>query len=124
MTFHVGANDVSNSVGRNVEMVEKYRALISKLKESRCRGVVTGIAPQLDAPRVGVRGEWESRALQLNQRIEQMCKDQGIIFVDIWDTFYEQVGLFKKDGLHFNEKGVKVLSNVYEKVLQSFRGTS
>ena len=51
-------------------------------------------------PRLGENEEWWSRAIGVNERVHILCK-----YLDVWDGFIDSFKLYKKDGVHLNEKG-------------------
>ena len=107
----VGVNNIGCS--KSEELRKDYRALLATLKESRSQVIVTGILP-----RAGVSCGWSSRALAANQAVGEICKEGGMVFVDLWDRFYGRWDFYQRDGLHFSERGVQELSRAYERVLQ------
>lgn len=111
---HVGVNDVKK-VGA-CELRERYKRLIEKVKESRMKGVVTGVLPRMD---VGV--EWMSRAIGLNDYVRRMCEMEGVMFVDVWDRFVGMKEMYAMDGLHLSRRGVDVLWEEYDRVIRSLR---
>lgn len=108
----VGSNDIGTL--HSEETYKAYKDLVKKLKESRCRGVVTSILPRISAD-----DEWSSRALSLNCRVAKLCESEGVVFLDLWDRFWGRDELYGRDGLHFSYKGVQTLSNSFEDFLKS-----
>ena len=100
---HVGSNDVVKQ--RSEELMKKYEILIRTLKESGRRGVVSAILP-----RVGVSSDWLSRAIGINTRVEGLCRENGMHFIDNWEVFYGRRDLFQRDGVHLNICGVECLA--------------
>ena len=104
VVVHVGGNDIMHV--KSEEQIASYRSLLGTLKD-KCRNVfVTSILPRRHK---GGRGEWLSRALGLNSRIESICQELDFRFVDCWDIFYNRQDLYARDGIHFSDRGVDVL---------------
>ena len=112
MIVQVGVNDVGST--KSEELIRRYRDLLACMKSNRRRVVVTGILPRL----TGVSTEWSSRALAANERVGKICREFGMTFLDGWDRFYGRWDLYQRDGLHFSERGVHLLSSMYEQALQ------
>jgi len=111
----VGVNDVGKN--NTEETMKAYRALIGSLAGSRKRGVVTSILPMVHASM-----EWYSRAIGLNTRVANICKELGVQFLDLWGEFWGRTEMFALDGLHLSKKGVELLSNRYEEALNRKQG--
>lgn len=111
MIVQVGVNDIGKT--HSEELLNNYRDLLRAMKDGRRQVIVTGILP-----RRGVSDEWSSRALGVNGRVGKLCQELGMTFVDEWDRFYGSWFLYQRDGLHFSEKGVQLMSSIYENVLQ------
>ena len=106
--YFVGTNNVKT--GRSEDIVKKYKALISKLQESRRRSVICGMIPRYDVDSLTL-----SRMIGLNTRVEDLCKKNGVMFVDVWDHFNRDRSLYGKDELHLNSVGKARLGWVKEK---------
>ena len=50
--------------------------------------------------------EWWSRALGVNERVHMSCKSMNCTYLEVWEDFIDSFKLYKKDGVHLNEKGV------------------
>ena len=106
---HVGTNDIGYR--RSEELIEHYRELIQILKSSRRKCCLTGILPRL-----GTGDEWKSRALGINNRIQSICRDENVDFLDLWIEFSSK-DLFARDGVHLSQKGVNLFSASLETYL-------
>ncbi|KAG0720097.1 hypothetical protein GWK47_031334 [Chionoecetes opilio] len=111
VVVHVGGNDVGKA--RSEELVTRYKALLEKVKESGRKGVICGVIP-----REYVGQEWLSRALSLNSKIEELCKDMGLRFVDGWDTFYGKHSMYTRDGVHLSKMGTEAYGDQLEKAVR------
>ena len=105
--YLVGTNNVVS--GRSEEIMKKYSALVSKLRDSRRRSVVCGLIPRYD-----VNSLMLSRMLGINARVEDLCKREGVMFVDVWDHFSKDRSLYGKDGLHLSSVGKARLGRVLD----------
>ena len=110
VVIHVGGNDVR--AGGSEELVDRYREMLGKIKESGRRCVVSGVLPRFSVSR-----EWLSRAIGVNERVKVLCKKVGVSFVDEWDGFFGQRELYAMDGVHLSRKGVETLSKCIERAV-------
>ena len=101
VVVHVGGNDIGRT--RSEELLKRYRVMLEKVKASGRVGVVCGVIPRLRGDEV-----WLSRAINLNGKIETMCRSLGLRFVDGWDTFFGKHEMFSKDGIHPSRVGAEV----------------
>ena len=46
-----------------------------------------------------------------------MCNQRNLTFVDFWDSYNGNRKYFKKDGVHFNDKGIKLFGNLLNLIL-------
>ncbi len=67
-------------------------------------------------PRIAADNGFYSKAFSLNNRLETLCKEHGIEFVNMWNDFYSKPGLFKEDGLHLSPWGLRDLENCLAKL--------
>ena len=95
---HVGTNDVKNTTSE--ELLEKYKRLISTLKEKRSKFIVSGILP-----RIGAEKQFYNKAFSTNDRLKSLCSKENVEFINLWNHFYDQRILFNSDGLHLNPVG-------------------
>ena len=107
VVVHVGTNDMERA--RPVDLVNRYRALLKKMRESGRKCVLSGILP-----RVGSSAEWDARALRMNSEVQDMCEEAGVLFMDGWDMFYGRRELFARDGLHLSRRGMESFSDLLE----------
>ena len=111
---HVGTNDIDQGKSQN-EIIKDTRLLISELKKTFPSANIglTGMLPQKGIP--------SKRILELNQRLENLIKDENLVF--LWDKqdFFGKdsfpTHLFEKDKYHMNERGVGVLLRRIKKII-------
>ena len=106
---HVGTNDVGQK--RSEELINSYRRLIQKMKDSGRKCMISGILPRL-----GAGQEWGSRALGVNERVRRLCISENIRFLDLWRDFQKKE-FFAEDGVHLSRKGVELFSTGLESFL-------
>ena len=106
-TYLVGTNNVRT--GRSEDIVQKYKALINKLRESRRRSVICGLIPRYDVDTLTL-----SRMLGINSRLQDLCRKEGVMYVDVWDHFNKDRTLYGKDGLHLSCVGKARLGRVLD----------
>ena len=110
----VGGNDVHRR--RNEEMLTRYKEALQKVRNKGGRAIACGILP-----RMGHRREWMSRAIGFNCRLEAYCRENSIVFVDVWDHFYGRSQLYARDGVHLSRKGTSVMAGLIDKSVMGFR---
>ena len=106
-TYFVGTNNVKTN--RSEDIIKKYKALISKLQDSRRRSVICGLIPRYDVDSITL-----SRMMGINTRVRDLCMKEGVMFVDVWDHFNTDRGLYGKDGLHLSSVGKARLGRVLD----------
>ena len=52
-----------------------------------------------------------SKALGINERIKAICQKKEVRFVDLWDAFYGNRKMYRRDGIHFSEEGMILYGN-------------
>ena len=109
--YFVGTNNAKT--GRSEDIVKKYKALISKLQQSRRQSVVCGMIPRYDVDALTI-----SRMIGINTRVQDLCKKEGVMFVDVWDHFNRDRSLYGKDGLHLSGVGKARLGRVLDESIR------
>ncbi len=71
-------------------------------------------------PRITADNGFYSKACSLNNRLETLCKEHGIEFVNMWNDFYNKTGLFKQDGLHLSPVGDARFGRLLSKAVRKF----
>ena len=60
--------------------------------------------------------------LRINTCVEDLCKREGVMFIDIWDHYNKYRNLYSRGGFHLNilekERLVRVLDEGVKKELQ------
>ena len=107
---HVGTNDVDKKGSE--EVMGRYRELVRELKRVWVGQIVlSGILP--------VRGWYtrNNRRISINLRLQALCQEEGVGFLNMWEHFEQGDGLFSKDGLHLNKRGAAVLGKGFLRAL-------
>ncbi|XP_076002768.1 uncharacterized protein LOC142995563 [Genypterus blacodes] len=96
VVIHVGTSEVTkSSLARVYDLARKV---------CQHRVIVSGPLP--------AKGNDErfSRLFSLNRWLANFCKEQNLVYVDNWASFWGKPGLLKRDGLHPNAPGAHLLS--------------
>ena len=107
---HVGTNDVDKKGSK--EVLGRYRVLVRELKRVWVGQIeLSGILP--------VRGGYtrNNRIISINFRLQALCQEVGIGFLNMWEHFEQGDRLFSKYGLHLNERGEAVLGKGFLRAL-------
>ena len=111
--IHTGTNDVQKT--RSEELLDKYRRLIQQYKTKSSNIIISGVLPRISADNV-----FYSKAFSLNNRLQSLCKEQGVEFVDMWNDFYNKAGLFLNDGLHLSAVGAARFGRLISEAVRSY----
>uniref|UniRef100_A0A8C4RP73 SGNH hydrolase-type esterase domain-containing protein n=1 Tax=Erpetoichthys calabaricus TaxID=27687 RepID=A0A8C4RP73_ERPCA len=113
IVLHAGVNNIRH---RQSEILKAdFTALIKDTKERTPSAKIFISGP---LPLVRRSNEYYSRLLGLNNWLQGFCKNQDIGFINNWDLFWERPRFFKRDGLHPNSFGARVLSENISKVIR------
>ena len=104
--LHAGTNDIQRT--RSEALLEKYRKMIRKYKEKSNNVIISGILPRINANRL-----FYNKAFSTNARLDNLCREEGVQFINLWNDFYNRDILFKDDGLHLNEIGSARLGRLF-----------
>ena len=108
--IHAGTNDVQRT--RSEELMEKYREMIRKYKTKTSNLIISGILPRIDADT-----RFYNIAFSTNNRLKDLCQQENVEFLNMWDDFYNNHHLFQRDGLHLNPVGAARMGRlIHEKV--------
>ena len=113
---HVGTNDVQRT--RSEELMTKYRQMIQALKTNSKNIIISGILPRL-----GVGSRFANIATSTNRRLQELCREEGIGFVNTWDNFYYDNSLFSEDGVHLNQVGAARFGRLLNDAVRDFRSS-
>ena len=80
---HIGTNNADKE--GTTAIVEKYRNLLKKTKQARVGQIIlSGILPVFESRSQGYRN---SRRMAINGMVKQLCREEEVGFVDLWDSF-------------------------------------
>lgn len=96
----------NGNAGPTEPLIKQLDKTVKSVKKKTNNAIVIGILPRLDVSHFAL-----SKAIGLNDRLKSLCQQNAVRFIDLWDTFYGKRKLFKKDGIHFNEEGMKAFGN-------------
>ncbi|XP_051787308.1 uncharacterized protein LOC127529038 [Erpetoichthys calabaricus] len=113
IVIHAGVNDVRHQQSEILKV--DFAALIKAMKERTPSARIFILGP---LPLIRRSNEYYSGLLGLNTWLKGFCENQNIGFVDNWDLFWERPRFFKRDGLHPNRFGARVLSENIAKVIR------
>ena len=80
---HVGTNNTDKE--GTTAIVEKYRKLLKKTKQARLGQIIlSGILPVCGNR---IQGYRNSKRMAVNGMVERLCKEEDLVYVDMWDSF-------------------------------------
>lgn len=110
----IGINDLIEKVSLN-EIKENYRTIIEILK-TKCPK--TKIFIQSNLPTYGLKSTFSSsrdinyRVLELNKYLENLAKQEKVVFINLYDDFVNQKNELKPelttDGVHLRKQGYQI----------------
>jgi len=92
---HAGTNDVRDSAP--TELLHRFKTLIQKLKARSSKVAMTSILPRMH--------EADQKVSQINRGLADICREEGVLFVDIHKDYVGRYDMFMKDGIHLNDIG-------------------
>ena len=113
VVVHVGTNDVGK--GRRDVLEAKFRLLGKRLKS---RTSMVAFSEMLPVPCAGPGRQAELQSLNVWMR--QWCREEGFKFIKNWGHFWERGSLYRKDGLHLNQGGTRLLALNIKKTVEQF----
>ena len=106
IVVHVGANNADKE--GTTAILEKYRDLLKKTKQARVgQIIISGILPVFGNR---IQGYRNSKRMAVNGMVERLCKEEGVGYVDLWDSFVGNEDMYVRDGLHLSGKGTAVFA--------------
>lgn len=107
LVVNVGSNDIFHKHAASEEVIQEYEQLIDTIKDRADNAIIVGSLPRMKVGAFSL-----SRAIGINERIRNLCKNAKIGFVDPWSTFIANGKLYQKDGIHLNSGGCKLLASL------------
>ena len=112
---HLGANNVGNVYSEVLK--NRYRIFGKRLKAKGCEVMFSGILPRL-----GNNVEIMSRVIDINQWLEEWCREEGFTFRKQWESFEGERECFQNDGCILNRKEAARFAVETEEGIQAFSG--
>lgn len=112
--IHAGTNNIKNT--RSEALLDKYRKMIKKYKTKSSNIIISGILPRINGA-----NSFYDRAFSINSRLGNLCKEEGVEFLNLWNHFYDQKILFWKDGLHLNSVGSARLGRLFNDAVNAYQ---
>ena len=124
---HTGSNDLylrNRKVGQTEPIINELEKVVDAIASKTENGMIVGVFPRLNASHYAL-----SKAIGINDRISAVCHRKGVRFLNIWDTFVGNRDLFRRDGVHLNERGMRVLGdllhrNVFSQIKSTLNSNS
>jgi hypothetical protein len=118
LIISAGGNDLflrRGNPGDTEPIMKAYKDLIAKAMTKSNKVIIVGLIPRWKIPNEGTA---HSKAIGINIRLNNLCKESEVKFIDPWDSFKKPKGLFAADGVHFSVAGGKrfhslLKSNMY-----------
>ena len=101
----VGTNNLRCDTATDI--VDKYRVMIREFATRRRKVAVCGIIPRYDVGPATFR-----KMSVVNRKVEELCRQEGMHFFDLWHHFCLDRTLYARDGLHLNCVGKARLGRV------------
>ncbi|NOX45704.1 MAG: hypothetical protein GXO89_01850 [Chlorobi bacterium] len=109
----IGINDLNDGVSPS-EILQSIHDLIKEGKRARAEIVVCGLLPV--SSRVADAGRPVSYILEINKSLSEICQVERLDYVGFYDLLIDEDGFFDKrftdDGLHPNENGYELMSEI------------
>ena len=103
---HIGTNNADKE--GTTAILEKYRNLLKKTKQARIGQIIlSGILPVFGN---SIQGYRNSKRMAVNGMVKQLCKEEEVGYVDLWDSFVGKEYMYFRDGLHLSGKGAAVFA--------------
>ena len=106
----VSGNDLyldGGKVGETEPIMEELSKIVDSVANKSDHGIIVGLLPRLRVSSYSL-----SKALGINDRLRYMCNQRNLTFVDFWDYYNGNGKYFKKDGVLFNDEGMKMFGNL------------
>ena len=108
----LGANDIV--FGRNTDAIaSNLRAIVQAAKNNNTIPIIATLTPVYDGHSFMTGGIDE-----LNPKIKQMAKEEGIRMADLNNAFGDDRSLIQSDGLHPTTAGAAKMAQVFGSILQ------
>ena len=103
----------NGNVGETEPVVKQLASTVEAVREKTENGIMIGLLPRANISHYAL-----SKAIGINTRLEQLCKQKGVRFLNLWDEYTSNRKLY-----HFSEQGKRIFGNILNenvaKLLQS-----
>ena len=84
-------------------------SLLKKTKQARVGQIIlSGILPVFGNR---IRGYRNSKRMAVNGMVKQLCNEEELGYMDLWDSFVGKEEMYARDGLHHSEGGLPFLTS-------------
>lgn len=109
----IGENDVYVPESSVTDLVDKYKSLILSMKEKSKNVLCIGVLP-----RTGSSLRLLSKAIFFNTKLEKLCNEENVHFINFWDRFSNERNLYSPDGVHLSDIGNSRLGCILDKEIR------
>ena len=95
------------NVGETEPVVKQLASTVKAVREKTVNGILVGLLPRPNTSHYAL-----SKAIGINTRLESICKQNGVKFLNLWDEFIGNKKLYQGGGNQFSEQGKKVFGNL------------
>ena len=122
----IGTNDLNILYNLEVEEIfENIQKIVEDIEENRpyTKIYLESILPiNHDVNHTDPRTKEYEKIIELNKKIKSYAKDKNIDYIDLFNELKDEEGKLKKDytndGLHLNNKGYEVVTEILKKYLK------
>ena len=115
---HVGTNNVDRE--GTTAIVKIHRNLLKRTKQEIVGQInLSGILPAIGGRNQGYRN---SRGMAINRLVQQLCKEDDVVFVDLCSSFVAKEEMYMREGLHISGKGAGVFADGLKPAVDSGMG--
>ena len=97
----------NGNAGQTEPLVKQLEKTVETMRKKSTSAIVIGILPRLNVSHYAL-----SKAIGINDRLETICRRKSVKFINLWEKFYGNRKLFRRDGIHFSEEGRKLFGNM------------
>lgn len=112
----IGVNDLERR--SNDEIIANYRQILAKVPHDKL--IVFSILPVTHERELKQPNMLNSRIVNINKSLAQLCNDNSVRFIDMRADFIDNQGYLKQqytsDGLHLNTNGYKAWRTYLDKI--------
>ena len=101
----IGTNNLRRD--NTTDIIGKYRDMMKEFAERRRKVAVCGIIPRYDVGPAVFR-----KMSVVNRQVSALCRQEGMLYFDLWHHFCSDRTLYARDGLHLNCVGKARLGRV------------